>query len=59
MLSKGGSEMLLPGFTAERSLYKTNNHYQFAAGGSVLSDGNTTVTPQACGWIQGLYVVLQ
>ena len=51
--------MLLPGFTAERSLYKTNNHYQFAAGGSVLSDGNTTVTPQACGWIQGLYVVLQ
>src|SRR5207245_10084624 len=42
--------MNVPGFTAEGSLYKTNNHYWFAAGGSFLSDGNTTVAPQACRW---------
>lgn len=37
----------MPGFTAEESLYQTSNHY-FTAGGSFLSNGNTTVTPQAC-----------
>jgi hypothetical protein len=44
---------MLPGFTAEASLYQTNNHYRSAAGGSVLRDGNATVTPQDCGWIKG------
>lgn len=44
--------MNMPGFTAEASLYHTNNHYRFAAGGSFLSDGNTTVTPQGCGIIE-------
>lgn len=43
----------IPGFTAEAALYRTNNHYQFAAGGSFLSDGNKSVTPQGCGWIKG------
>ena len=42
--------MSLPGFTAEESLYQTSNHYRFAVGGSFLSDGKTTVTPQACRW---------
>jgi hypothetical protein len=42
----------VPGFTAEASLYQTNNHYR-AVVGSFLSDGNTTVTPQDCGWVKG------
>jgi hypothetical protein len=46
--------MNMPAFTAEASLYQTNNHYRFAVGGSFLSDGNTTVTPQACGWFKGI-----
>jgi hypothetical protein len=46
--------MHIPGYTAEASLYKTNNHYRFAAGGSFLSNGNTTVTPQDCGWVKGI-----
>jgi hypothetical protein len=46
--------MNMPGFTAETSLYQTNNHYRFAAGGSFLSNGNTTVTPQGCGVIEGI-----
>ncbi len=47
--------MNMPRLTAEASLYQTNNHYcQFAAGGSVLSAGNTTVTLQACGWFKGI-----
>jgi hypothetical protein len=41
--------MNMPGFTAETSLYQTNNHYRFAAAGNFLSNGNTTVTPQGCG----------
>jgi hypothetical protein len=44
--------MNMPSFTAEASLYQTNNHFQ-SAGGNFPSDGNTTVTPQACGWIKG------
>ena len=45
--------MNMPGFTAEVSLYQTNNHYRVTAGGSFLSVGNATVTPQDCGWIKG------
>lgn len=46
--------MNMPAFTAEASLYQTINHYQSAAGGSYLLNGNpTSVTPQACGWIKG------
>src|SRR6266496_750549 len=45
--------MNMPGFTAEGSLYKTNNHYRFAEGRSFLNDKNTTVTPQGCGWVEG------
>jgi hypothetical protein len=41
--------MNIPEFNAEASLYHTNNHYRLA-GGSFLSNGNTTVTPQACHW---------
>jgi hypothetical protein len=46
--------MNMPRFTAEASLYHTNNHYQCVAGGSFLSDGKTTVTPQDSG--QSRYV---
>jgi hypothetical protein len=42
--------MNIPGYTAEASVYKTNNHYRLTAGGSFPSDGNTTVTPQDCSW---------
>ena len=45
--------MNMPGFTAETSLYQTNNHYRFATGGSFLSNGNTTVIPQDCGIGEG------
>jgi hypothetical protein len=45
--------MNMPRFTAEASLYHTNNHY-WSAGGSFLSDGNTTVTPQGCGIFEKL-----
>jgi hypothetical protein len=41
--------MNMPRFTAETSLYKTHNHYR-SAGGSLPSNGNTTVIPQACRW---------
>ncbi len=41
--------MNMPGFTAETSLYQTNNHYRFATGRSFLSNGNSTVIPQDCG----------
>jgi hypothetical protein len=46
--------MPLPGFTAEAGVYKTNNHYRLVAGGSFLSDGNTAVVPQGCGWGEGI-----
>jgi hypothetical protein len=45
--------MNMPGFTAESSLYRTNNHY-LTAGGSFSSDGHVTLAPQACGWIKGI-----
>ncbi len=48
------NEMKMPGFSAEASLYRTTNHYGFAAGGSFLSDGSTTVIPQDCGFIKWL-----
>jgi hypothetical protein len=41
--------MALPGYAAEASLYKTSNHYHVTATSGILSDGNTTVTPQGCG----------
>ena len=41
----------MPGFTAETSLYKTDNHYVQTAYGGVLTDGSTTVVPQGdCPW---------
>jgi hypothetical protein len=46
--------MKLPGFAAESSVYRTNNHYRSAASGSFLGDGVTGVTPQGCGWIEGI-----
>lgn len=46
--------MNLPGFNAEVSVYKTNNHYRVAAGGSSPGDGNATVVPQGCGWLDGI-----
>jgi hypothetical protein len=46
--------MNMPAFTAEASLYQTNNHYRFGAGWSFLCDGNLIVTPQGCGWIEGI-----
>ena len=46
--------MDMPGFTAETSLYQTNNHYR-SAGRSFLSNGNTTVTPQDCGITSGKF----
>lgn len=45
--------MSIPGFNAEASLYKTNNHYQQTAG-IILSDGKTTVVPQDCGVFKGI-----
>jgi hypothetical protein len=45
--------MNMPGFTAEESLYQTNNHYRLGAGGGYLSSVSTTVTPQGCGLIKG------
>ncbi len=45
--------MKMPGFTAEASLYQAINHYRSPAGGSFLVNGNTTITPQACGWVKG------
>jgi hypothetical protein len=41
--------MNMPRFTAEASLYQTCNHYHVAATRD-LGDGNTTVTPQGCGF---------
>jgi hypothetical protein len=46
--------MDMPGFTAETSLYQTNNHYR-SAGGSFPNNGNTAVTPQACGFFDALF----
>lgn len=43
----------MPGFAAEALLYRTSNHY-FTAGGGFVSDGNTTVTPQGCRWLNGI-----
>ncbi len=45
--------MSMPGFAAEASVYKTNNHYRLTTGGSFRSDGNTNVVPQGCGWVKG------
>jgi hypothetical protein len=45
--------MSMPGFAAEASLYKTNNHYRFSPSGGFQADGNAMVTPQGCGWIKG------
>jgi hypothetical protein len=45
--------MNLPGFTAEASLYKTNNRYRSSAGG-FSADGNA-VAPQDCGFTKGLF----
>ena len=43
--------MRMPSFTAESSLYKTDNHYAQSAYGGVLIDGSTTVVPQGdCPW---------
>ena len=47
--------MKMPAFTAEASLFRTNNHYRFANGGSLLADGNATVTPQGCGLFKGIF----
>lgn len=46
--------MKIPGFTAEASLHQTNNHYRLAADGSFLSNGNTTITLQGCGFIEAV-----
>lgn len=46
--------MPMPGFTADTSVYKTNNHYRFGAGASLASDGSVNVVPQGCGWIEGI-----
>jgi hypothetical protein len=40
--------MRTPGFTGEASVYKTNNLYRLAAGGSFPTDGSTKVVPQEC-----------
>jgi hypothetical protein len=45
--------MNMPRFTADASLYRSSRHYWFAAGGSCLTNGNTTVTLQECGWFEG------
>lgn len=37
--------MCMPGFTADASLYQTNNRYRFACGGSFQSEGSV-LTPQ-------------
>ena len=42
--------MMMPGFTAEAALYKTNEHYQLAASGGQGLEGDVTVSPQACPW---------
>lgn len=42
--------MNIPRFSAEASLYKTDNRYAQSAYGGVLIDGSTTVVPQGdCG----------
>src|SRR5262245_47268418 len=43
--------MNIPRYTAEASLYQSNNHYR-SDGGSFLDQGITTVTPQGCGIAQ-------
>jgi hypothetical protein len=42
--------MNLPGMVGEASVYKTNNHYGGAAGGSFANNGNMAVTAQGCGF---------
>jgi hypothetical protein len=44
--------MNIPGFTAEISLYRTNNRYRFFGEG-FQSDGDAAVTPQDCGIVKG------
>jgi hypothetical protein len=45
--------MNMPGYTAEESLYQTNNHYRLGAGCSYSSNESAAVTPQGCGLIKG------
>jgi hypothetical protein len=47
--------MNLPGFTAEAGVYRTNNHYRLAAGGTFLGGAKTTAVPQGCGLFQGIF----
>ena len=42
--------MALPGFTAETSLFETDNHYR--SGGNFSNNLHTTVTPQDCGYFE-------
>jgi len=46
------ASMMLPGFTAEASAYRTKHQYRMAAG-SFAGDGTGSVVPQGCGWIKG------
>lgn len=46
--------MRLPEFTAEASVYKTSNTYRLSAHGGFLSNGDATVIPQGCSWLQSL-----
>jgi hypothetical protein len=41
--------MNVPRFTAEASLYRTSRHYQRAAGGSSLGDGDVGPAAPVCG----------
>lgn len=45
--------MNMPGFSAESTVYQTQNHYQAAASAMLLAGGKPIVTPQGCGWIKG------
>jgi hypothetical protein len=42
--------MRMPGFTGEASLYRTDNHYRFAAGSGFVNNGSANIIPQDCGF---------
>jgi hypothetical protein len=51
---KGGSIMNMPRLSAEASLYQSGNHYRSARGTSYAGSGAPAVTPQDCGFTQGI-----
>jgi hypothetical protein len=45
--------MSMPGFSAESSLYQSNNQYR-TTGPKCASDVSSDIVPQGCGWVVGI-----